>query len=149
MRSEGRHMARLVRNDRGRLDLDLGAILDERGDLNGGHCGKILSHDLAIDLSDFRQTADVFALVNEVPNEVGDMLRSRAAAGEDGSNIAQRLRDLCDEIIALEQAVRVPADLSCEKDRSTLRDNAVGVACRPGPAFRLQGAVHERLLKRV
>src|SRR5271157_94295 len=118
MRWGGRHMIRLVRENRSRLDFDLGAIFDQGGDLNGDHRGKILSHDLTIDLSDLRQTIDVFALVDEVPNKVGHVLRPRAVAGEDGRDIAQRLRDLCDEIVALEPAFSVPAYLSGKKNRS-------------------------------
>src|SRR5271166_3248106 len=108
MRSGGRHMTELVRENRSRLYFDLGAIFDEGGDLHGGHRGKILSHDLPIDLSDLRQTLDIFALVEEIPDEVGDVLRPRAFASEDGRDVAQRLRDLFDEIVALEPAFCVP-----------------------------------------
>ena len=84
----------LIRQDRSRLDFDLGAIFDEGGDLHGGHRGKILSHDAAVDLPDLGQAIDVFALVDEVPDEVRDVLRPRAFAGEDGSDVTQR-RAIC------------------------------------------------------
>src|SRR5271170_4693866 len=149
MRSGGRHIIRLVRENRSRLDFDLSPIFDEGGDLHGGHRGKILSHDAAIDLPDLGQTIDVFALVDEVPDEVRDVLRPRAFAGEDGSDVAQRLRDLRDEIVALKPPLGVPADLARKEDRPTSRNDAVGVACGPGPAYWLQGAMHERLLESV
>jgi hypothetical protein len=102
----------LIRQDRSRLDFDLGAIFDEGGDLHGRHRGKILSHDAAVDLPDLGQAIDVFALVDEVPEEVRDVLRPRAFAGKDGSDVAQRLRDLRDEIVALKPPLGVPADLA-------------------------------------
>jgi len=88
-------------------------------------------------------------LSTKVPDEVCDVLRPRAVAGEDGNDVAQRLRDLRNEIVALEPAFCIPADLSREKDRPTPGDDTVRVACGPGPAYRLQGPMHESLLRRV
>src|SRR5262250_637144 len=56
----GSGSGRNVRNDRGALDLDERAILQEAGDLEQGHGGKTATHDVApgsADLGHMREVA--------------------------------------------------------------------------------------------
>ena len=87
--------------------------------------GKCAPHDLAIDSADLGEPPDIFALVHEVPDEIGHVFRPRVVAGEHGDDVAQRLRDLVDEVVAFEAAL-------ARSSRSGLRRGR----CARAPKFR-------------
>jgi hypothetical protein len=80
---------------------------------------------------------EIFFLVEEVPVEAGHMLRLGPVAGEHADDVAQRLRDLGDQIVGLEARLGIPADLPGDRDRSTPSRHPVGISGGLGPAFRL------------
>ena len=52
------HTPLSVGDDGGGLDLDLGPVLHESGDLQQGHGGEVWSHYPAVGLADFPQPAE-------------------------------------------------------------------------------------------
>jgi len=94
--------------------------------------------DAAVDLPDLPPARDIFALVGDIPRHPCEVLGPRAAGAQHGDDVGERLLDLGDEIVALELAARVPADLSGHEDGAPPGGNAVRVASRPRPAFRLE-----------
>ena len=70
------------------------------------------------------------------------MPRLGAGLGQHGDDVLQRLPHLADEIVGLELALPVPADLSADEDELAPRSDAIGIADRFRPAFRLQDLVH-------
>src|SRR5437899_589045 len=56
-----------VGNERGRLDLDLGTILDKGHDLHQCHRREMATENLAPATADLRQAREVFALVDDIP----------------------------------------------------------------------------------
>jgi acyl-CoA synthetase (AMP-forming)/AMP-acid ligase II len=68
------------------------------------------------------------------------MFGAGAGLGQDGDNIFQRLPRLVDEIVTLEDAITVPANLAGDENMASARGDAIGVTFGLGPAFRLQDA---------
>src|SRR5262245_12362071 len=101
-----------LRDHRRDLDFDLRAILDQRADVDRGHRRVIDADDLAEHRTDLRAPDEVLALVGEIPRHPRDVLRSRASLGEHRLHVDQRLPNLADEIVGLELATFVPADLA-------------------------------------
>ena len=65
----------------------------------------------------------------------------RASLGQHVDDVLQGLADLADEIVGLEPALAVPADLAADEDEAALGGDAVGVALGFRPAGRLQDRV--------
>src|SRR6185312_7811680 len=125
------------RNDRGRLDLDLGALLQQPNHQQR-HGRKMTADDAAIGLADLALARDVSRLVGDVPIEPRDVLRARAGFGQHRHDILQRLLDLGDEVVAHEPGLRGPADLAGDGDVPARRGDAVGVALGRLPAGRVE-----------
>ena len=75
------------------------------------------------------------------------MLGAGAVTGEHRDDVAQRLRDLRDEIVALEPTFPVPADLSRDGRSCAPARRRRWRILRACPALGLQHAVHDRLLE--
>jgi hypothetical protein len=52
-----------------------------------------------------------FVPAGDVPGRAHDVLGPRLHCGEHGDDVVQRLPHLCDEVVAVEHALRVPAGL--------------------------------------
>ncbi len=65
---------RFASDDRGRLDLDLGPLLHEGGDLDHGHGGKVFAHECPVDLADFLRAVEIVALADYVPGHADHVL---------------------------------------------------------------------------
>src|SRR5262249_16508082 len=75
--------------------------------------------------------------VDDVPGHAHDVLRSRAALGQNSDDVLQCLPRLRDEACG-EPLVRVPSDHATDEDHFALRLHAVGIAFRLRPPGRLQ-----------
>ncbi len=132
----------LVGNHSRRLDLDLGTILDEAGDLDQGHSREMPTYDRTIGGADFGKTVQVVTLVKDVPGQAHDVLRSCISFLQDGDNVFQRPLNLAHEVVRLELLLSIPADLACNKNLPAGCGNAVGISARPLPICRIQTLVH-------
>jgi hypothetical protein len=102
------------------------------------------AHDLAVGAADFAGGGAVLVAVNDVPRHARHVARLGARSGEDGDDVVERLAGLGGEVVALELAARVPANLAGHEHQATLGGHAIGVAARLRPAFRLHD-VHAKL----
>ena len=66
------------------------------------------------------------------------MLGARARLGQHLDDVAQRLLDLGDEIVAAELLLRIPANLAGNEDLPSFRDHAVGEAFGGGPVLGME-----------
>src|SRR5882757_3869303 len=89
----------LVGDKGGGLDLDLGAVLDQRDDLDQRHRREMAAECVAPGATDRRQAGEIFVLVGDVPGHPRDVLGSRTGRGEHRDGVAQRLLELADEIV--------------------------------------------------
>src|SRR5262245_34376253 len=71
-----------LRHDGHSLDLDLGLVLDQSGDLDYGHGREVAAHRLAIDFADALEVAEIVLLVGEIPGHRHDMLRPGPGLGQ-------------------------------------------------------------------
>ena len=85
---------------------------------------------------------NIFSLVGHIPIKAHEMTRLAARGREHVNDIFERLLDLGYEIVALELRLCVPADLTSNKNLPALRCDAVGVALRRSPVFRLHDFKH-------
>src|SRR5690606_37054957 len=107
---------------------------------------------VAVGRADLRLPGEVARLVGDEPGHAHDVLGPAAGLVENCHDVFQRLPDLADEIVRLEDLVAVPADLAAEPDGAALRDHAVGIApCRLPAAWvqglNMGGCTHRILLK--
>src|SRR6185312_11685795 len=121
MRSGGRHIALQLLSDgiwdqRGRLDLDPRAILDEAFHLDQRHRREVTADDVAPACADLGETVEILPLVDDVPGHPRDVLRPRVGGSEDRHRVPQGLPQLADEIVALPALPRRPADLPGNED---------------------------------
>jgi hypothetical protein len=63
------------------------------------------------------------------------VLGLRLHCGEHGDDVVQRLPRLCGEVVAVEHALRVPADLAGREQQAAARGDAVGTAARTRPSW--------------
>src|SRR3954454_4531688 len=140
---------RLHRHDRGRLDLDLGPRLDERGDLDHGHRRVVAAHQLAVDAADLPCAREVLVAVGHVPREPRDVLGPAARLGQDGEDVLQRATHLARQAPVGERAGLVPADLTRDEHERArgIRRDPVRIPPRPRPTGRLEGP-HARSMAR-
>src|SRR5260221_14451249 len=127
----------LVGDEGGGLDLDLGAVLDQRDDLDQRHRRKVPAEDVAPGAADRRQAGEVLALVRDVPGHEGDMLRPRAGRREHGNGVAQGLPELTDQIVRREELRLGPADLAGDEDEAAAPADSLGIALRLRPTRRV------------
>src|SRR5258708_123690 len=126
-----------VGDECGRLDLDLGTVLDKGDDLHQCHRREMATDNLAPATADLRQTREVFAFVNDIPSHAGDMLRLGVRRREHGDGIAQRLLELTQEIIGRESLLGGPADLSRDENEAATPGHSIRIALRLRPAGRV------------
>ena len=65
-----------------------------------------------------------------------------AGRGKNVYDVLQCLPYLADEVVGLELALGVPADLPADEHETPACRDAVGIADRLGPALRLEDGVH-------
>src|SRR3954471_24031208 len=94
--------------------------------------------DAAIGFADLALARDIVALVGDEPGHAHDVPRFAAGFRQDGDHVHQRALDLRDEIAADEVRILGPADLPGDEDEPAVGGDAVGIALRRLPAFRLQ-----------
>src|SRR6478672_2988313 len=128
------YVRRVVGNHRGRFDLQLRPILDQRRDLDGRHRRIMAAEHVTIHAAKRVRMLQIFALVDHVPRHAHDVLGSRARFGEHVDDILQRAVRLSDEFVGLELLLRVPADLAADDDQRAARRDAVRVAFRRRPS---------------
>ena len=131
-----------------RLDLDLGAGLDEPCDYDDRHRGKVAPEDLSVAGTDRGRRFQVLLAARDIPGEPDEMLRSGAGASQHVDDVEERLASLRREIVAHEPLFRVPADLPGDVNLPALRGDAVRVAARARPARRLQDLTAHRRISR-
>ena len=93
---------------------------------------------LAVNLAQLFEAGVVLAAVQDVPRHAHHVLRPGTPFGQHRQHIAQGLRGLGDEIIALELLLRIPANLAANKDLGATCGHAVGVALGRHPAGRME-----------
>src|SRR3954453_22972379 len=93
--------------------------------------------DFSIDLAQGFEVGEIFLDVDDIPGQAHEMLWPRAALGENGGNIAQRLAHLGNEI-GSQMARWVPADHTAGDHKAAVGRHAVGVAFWRRPAARLE-----------
>src|SRR5438445_8039522 len=125
-----------------RLDFDLGAVLDQARYLQRRHGRKVPAYDVAIGRADFLQARRIFLAVEQEPRHRHDMLGPGAAGTHHRIDVLQGLADLIHQIVGLELALFVPADLACDEDHLAAGGDAVRVTARLGPTGRLQDLEH-------
>ena len=96
----------------------------------------MLSDHAAVCLADLALLRHVFGLVSDIPCEPDDMVWLSLSFRKNRDDIAQRLLDLCDEIIADQFAFFIPADLAGNENLKARCGNTVGIAFRCGPTLR-------------
>src|SRR5262249_35339768 len=100
------------------------------------------AHDGAVGDADVLQGREIFLLVDHVPGEPHDVLRSSAGLRQHLDDVLQRLLELAGEVVRFPLALAGPADLSGDEDELAARDDAVGEAARFRPRRRLQYLHH-------
>lgn len=94
--------------------------------------------DTTIGFANILATRKICSLVGNVPSEPREMVRYAARLSQYCRNVRQRLLDLLDQIITYQLCVRVPANLPCDENLTALRDDAIRIALRRLPSFRMQ-----------
>src|SRR5207302_11182727 len=84
----------------------------------------------------------VCLLVEHVPGEPHEVLRSAARLRQYLDDVLQRLLELAGEIVRLPFALAGPTDLPGDEHQLAARGDAVGEAARLGPRRRLQELHH-------
>src|SRR5206468_3508901 len=86
--------------------------------------------------------AAILLLTGDVPREPHEMLRPGIGFGENRDHVAQRLLSLRDKIVADDFLLRIPPNLSGDKDLTPFGDNTVAEASGRTPVFRMQQLCH-------
>src|SRR5690606_5338468 len=106
------------RNHCGDLDLDLGAVFDKVCHLHRRHGREMPADDLPVVLADFGIRRHIFLLVGHVPGHAHNVFGTRAAFGENGHDVLQRLAHLARKVVGFELLVAVPAHLSAYEQQA-------------------------------
>src|SRR5690606_2354654 len=130
---------------RRRFDFHLRPRFHERAHLHHGHGGEILAHDLAVDPAHLAEPGEILLPVSDVPGHADDVFRTGAGLCQYFHGIDQGLADLVDEVVALEDLLAVPADLSCDEHEPPAGGDAIGIPLGLSPAGRLKN-LHSSLL---
>jgi NAD(P)-dependent dehydrogenase (short-subunit alcohol dehydrogenase family) len=110
------------------LDLDLGTVFEQCGNLDEGHGGVIRSDDVTVGLTNGAACRQILLLVGDVPGHARDVPRRGPCFGQHGDDVLQRLAHLTGEVVRLEAALGVPADLPGDEDVCAFGGDAVTVA---------------------
>src|SRR5689334_12043331 len=94
--------ARVVGNDGGHFDFQLGLLFDQRRNGDGRHRRKMPTHYCAVNATERAQVVEIFTPIDDVPRHSYDMLRTRARFREYGNDVLQREPRLLDEIVRFE-----------------------------------------------
>src|SRR5512134_3134848 len=128
----------LLRNDGGRLELDLTGCVEEVGDEDHAHRRIVAPHQAAPDTAELGARGEVCRLVAAVGGDAADVLALAAGLGQDRENVVQGALELLGEIFRLENLLLVPSHLAGDEDHRSARRDAVRVADGRRPAPGLQ-----------
>ena len=126
-----------LRHHRRRLDFQSRLGLEQPADLNKRHRRKMVAEHRAIGRAELAAAGHILVHVDHVPGQAHDMLRARAALGQNREDVFQRLPRLRDKSFR-KFLVLVPADHAADKDELAARLDAVGVALGSGQPRRLE-----------
>ena len=123
-------------------------VFDQRRHLDRGHRRKVAPDDLAVRGADHLAAREVLGLARDVPRHADDVLGLGARLCEHRDDVLQRLARLAGEVVGLEAALAVPADLAGDEHLRAARGGAVRIAARLRPAGRLEDLHRERSCSR-
>src|SRR5579863_1090519 len=119
--------------DGGGLDFNFRLALHEGNDLYDAHRGEIPSHHRAVRRADIRELCMIFVAARDIPSQPYDVFRAGLCLREHGANVLERLSHLVGQTLAVETALRIPADLPGDENLPAGGDDAVTVATGPRP----------------